>query len=35
MLHPQAHELRDVLMGFLLESGNQIVQIETATAASL
>src|SRR5713101_5413528 len=34
MLHPQAHEGRDVLMGLGLEGGNQIVQTEAAAAAS-
>src|SRR5260370_30517157 len=33
MLHPVAHEFGDILMSFLLESGDEVVQIETASSA--
>src|SRR5579864_2570881 len=35
MLHPEAHELRDVLMGLRFKGGDQVVEIEAAAAAGV
>ncbi len=35
MFHPQANKRSDILMGFLLESGNQIGEIEAAGTTSI
>ncbi len=35
MLHPKAYELSNVLMGFLFERGDQVVQVEASAAPSL
>jgi hypothetical protein len=35
VLHPKADELCNILVRFLFECSDEIVQIETATAASL
>jgi hypothetical protein len=32
VLHPETHELGDILMGFPFESGDKIVQIKTSAA---